>query len=129
MALFHKHLIIRAEVELPPTDADYIANVWMPKFIKDIDMKILMGPWAVYCSVEGNRGLTAACIIETSHVVMHTWDEGEVGMLQFDVYTCGFLDPYDVINSLGEFSPTKVEIKYLDREHGLIELPLPETNL
>lgn len=123
--MFHKHLIIRAEISNPPTDAEDIADRWMKKLIRDIDMKILMGPYAVYCEVPGNRGLTAAAIIETSHIVLHTWDEGQ-GMLQLDVYTCGFLDPYDVINSLNEFEPTKIEMKYLDRENGLIELPVPE---
>ena len=87
-----------------------------------------MGPYAVYSDMEGNRGLTAATIIETSHVVMHIWDETEPAMVQLDVYTCGPLDPYAVVESLKEMDPVHIDMKYLDREHDLVELPLPGTD-
>jgi S-adenosylmethionine/arginine decarboxylase-like enzyme len=127
MALVHKHLIIRAEcLDLPgPDDSEYVSREWLPRLIDRIGMKVLMGPFAIYCPVEGNRGMTAVAIIETSHIALHTWDEDQVGLLQLDVYTCGPLDPYDVVTSIAEFDPQKVEIKYLDREHNLVELPLP----
>ena len=125
MAQFHKHLIILAEVNKPAVDADYISQTWMPKLIDRIGMKTLMGPYATYCDVPGNRGLTAVTIIETSHIAMHIWDEQEPAMLQLDVYTCGPLDPYDVVNSLQEMDPDCIEMKYLDREHNLVEIPLP----
>ncbi len=88
-------------------------------------MKTLMGPYAVYCDVVGNRGLTAVTIIETSHIAMHIWDEQSPAMMQLDVYTCGPLDPYDVVEAIAEFDPVSVEMKYLDREHNLVEIPLP----
>jgi S-adenosylmethionine/arginine decarboxylase-like enzyme len=98
----------------------------MPELIDRIGMKILMGPYAVYSDMEGNRGLTAATIIETSHVVMHIWDETSPAVVQLDVYTCGPLDPYDVVAALQEMDPVSIDMKYLDREHDLIELPIPE---
>ncbi len=123
--MFHKHLIIRAEVNNPLTCADTVSNVWMPNLIDKIGMKTLMGPYAVYCNVPGNRGLTAVTIIETSHIAMHIWDEQSPAMMQLDVYTCGPLDPYDVVEAIAEFDPVSVEMKYLDREHDLVEIPLP----
>jgi len=45
-------------------------------------------------------------------------------LMQLDVYTCGPLDPYHVVEALKEWNPVKVEMKYLDREHGLSELPI-----
>jgi len=124
--LQHKHLMIRAEVENPPTDAAYMQTEWFPNLIRSIGMDVLMGPYTVYFDeVEGNRGFTGVAIIKTSHIAMHTWDECSPGLLQLDVYTCGCLDPYDVIESIKEFNPTKIEMKYLDREHGFTELPLP----
>ena len=83
-----------------------------------------MGPYAVYSEVEGNRGITAVAIIETSHIALHVWDEDDPAMLQLDVYTCGPLDPILVVAALDEFDPIKVEMKYLDREHNLVEIPL-----
>jgi S-adenosylmethionine/arginine decarboxylase-like enzyme len=123
MALFHKHLIIRAELAKPPTCAESIQE-WMKKLVDKIDMKILMGPYAVYSDMVGNRGLTAVTIIETSHIAMHVWDEDEPALMQLDVYTCSTLDPYDVVTAIQDFEPTKVEMKYIDREHNLVEIPL-----
>jgi S-adenosylmethionine/arginine decarboxylase-like enzyme len=48
---------------------------WMRDFVESIGMKILMGPFAKYLDIPGNRGLTVAAIIETSHIVLHSWDE------------------------------------------------------
>ena len=96
----------------------------MNRLIEKIGMKVMMGPFAKYLNVEGNRGLTAVAIIETSHIALHVWDEDDPALVQLDVYTCGNLDPYDVVNAIQEFEPTKIEMKYLDRENGLSELPI-----
>ena len=84
----------------------------------------MMGPYAAYSDMIGNRGLTAVTIIETSHIVIHVWDESQPALMQLDVYTCSTLDPYDVMEAIQEFSPVNVQMKYLDREHDLTELPL-----
>jgi S-adenosylmethionine/arginine decarboxylase-like enzyme len=123
MAVVHKHLIIRAEVGNPLKE-EQLAIDWMNKLIDKIGMKVMMGPFAKYLDVVGNRGLTAVAIIETSHIALHVWDEDKPALLQLDVYTCGPLDPYDVVEALREFHPVKIEMKYLDRENKLIELPL-----
>jgi len=123
MAVVHKHLIIRAEVGNPLKE-EQLAIDWMNRLIHKIGMKVMMGPFAKYLNVEGNRGLTAVAIIETSHIALHVWDEDKPALLQLDVYTCGPLDPYDVVEALREFHPVKIEMKYLDRENKLIELPL-----
>ena len=72
--LEHKHIIIRAEV-LDPPRAEKPASEQVENLINNIGMKIMMGPYAKYCHMEGNRGLTVATIIETSHIVLHSWDE------------------------------------------------------
>ena len=123
--MYHKHLIIRAEVNNPLMSAEKVSQEWMPALIDKIGMKILMGPYAVYSNVVGNRGLTAVTIIETSHIAMHIWDEMSPALMQLDVYTCGSLDPYDIVDSIAEFDPVSIEMKYLDREHNLVEIPIP----
>jgi S-adenosylmethionine/arginine decarboxylase-like enzyme len=123
MAIVHKHLIIRAEVKNPVKNTED-AKSWMTKLIDTIGMKIMMGPYANYLDVPGNRGITTVAIIETSHIAMHVWDEDDPALVQLDVYTCGPLDPYDVVKALRDFHPVKIEMKYLDRENKLIELPL-----
>ena len=59
----------------------------LKRLIKDIDMKILGGPYLKYCDNIGNRGLTAVTIIETSHIAMHVWDEDNPSLVQLDVYS------------------------------------------
>lgn len=123
MAVFHKHLIIRAEVKNPIKDEQQ-AIKWVKDLIEKIGMNVMMGPFAKYLDVAGNRGLTAVAIIETSHIALHVWDEDDPALIQLDVYTCGPLDPYDVVSAIRDFHPVKIEMKYLDREQGLTELPL-----
>jgi len=119
--LEHKHLIARAEVLNPPRDEKQTSEQ-ITDLIERIGMKILMGPYAKYVNMEGNRGLTIATIIETSHVVMHTWDETDPAVIQLDVYTCGPLEPQIVIDWLNQYQPVKIDHKYLDREFDIKEL-------
>ena len=119
MAKFHKHLIIRAEINAPAVDPTYISETWMPNLIDRIGMKTLMGPYATYCDVPGNRGLTAVTIIETSHIAMHIWDEESPAMMQLDVYTCGSLTPKVVIDYLNIFVIVESEYVIFDREAEL----------
>ena len=119
--LQHKHLIVRSEVAKPPISAEQIVG-WAKKLIEDIGMKIMMGPYAKYCEMEGNRGLTCVTIIETSHVAIHVWDEGSPGLVQLDVYTCGELDKQIIFDALEKWDPVKIDYKYLDREKGFTEL-------
>lgn len=119
--LQHKHLLIRAEVNKPPHDEEHIKE-WFKNLISSIDMKLLRGPISAYVDVPGNKGLTCVSIIETSHIAMHVWDETNPGLMQLDVYTCGAFDPEKVFAAIQEFEPTKIDFKYLDREHGFEEL-------
>ena len=116
--LEHKHLIVRAELNEPPYQPHHI-KLWMQDLVKKIDMNILMGPYAVYSEMEGNAGLTAVTIIETSHIALHVWDEVKPALMQLDVYTCSTLDINDVFEAIKVWDPTKIEHKYIDREHGL----------
>lgn len=123
--LEHKHLIVRAELLNPPT-CDIEIQDWMKTLVNTIGMKILMGPYAIYSDMVGNRGLTAVTIIETSHIAMHVWDEDNPALMQLDVYTCSTLNIEDVFEALDEFAPVHVQYKYIDREN---ELTLLQTGI
>jgi len=120
--LVHKHLIVRAEVYRPPMDEDILRR-WLEEFISEIGMKVMMGPYVKYSNMIGNRGITGAAIIETSHIVMHVWDEVHPALMQFDVYSCGEFDPETICKKIEkDFTVHKIEYKFLDREHDLKEL-------
>ena len=120
--LVHKHLIIRAEAINPPVDEEQLQN-WLIEFIESINMKIMMGPYVKYCNMKGNRGITGVAVIETSHIVMHVWDEPNPALMQFDVYSCGDFNHTDICKKIMEdFDIHKIEYKYLNRETGLQDI-------
>ena len=111
-------MIIRAEVLNPPTNENTASNQ-IQTLIDRIGMKVLMGPFAKYVEMKGNRGLTVAAIIETSHIVLHSWDETDPALIQLDVYTCSNLSKQVVFDSLKPFAPLNIDYKFLDRETSL----------
>jgi len=120
--LVHKHLIVRAEAINPPMNEEFLTT-WLQDFIKYINMKVLMGPYVIYHNVPGNRGITGAAIIETSHIVMHVWDEPSPALMQFDVYSCGEFDPEQICRLIQrDFEITKIDYKFLDRENDLTDV-------
>ena len=117
--LIHKHLIIRAEANRVPTDEEQL-TIWLTEFIDSIGMKILMGPYVKYCTMEGNRGITGIAVIETSHIAIHVWDEPNPALMQIDVYSCAEFDPYKIAEKIkNDFDVVKIDYKYLNRETGL----------
>lgn len=119
--LVHKHLIIRAEVDQAPSSESWVTD-WLKHIVKRLDMKVCAGPIAKYVDMPGNKGLTAVVIIETSHIAIHCWDEPSPNLIQFDVYSCGEFDPEVILAEVEQFGLRKIEYKFLDREHGLIEI-------
>ena len=118
----HKHLIVRAEVNNPPTSESEVSN-FLEDVVNALDMNILDGPHVSYVETEGNRGATGVVIIETSHCAIHVWDEPDPSLVQLDVYTCGELVPKVIFDMIKDrFDPVKIEHKYLDRENSLIEV-------
>ena len=115
--LKHKHLLVRAEVLDPPKDLKMMKK-WTKNLIKDINMKILAGPYAKYCDVKGNRGLTCVTIIETSHITLHSWDEKNPALVQLDVYSCKELDETIVFDYVYKFMPVRMSYRYFDRENN-----------
>ncbi len=119
--LVHKHLLIKAEVQNPPTDEEQTIS-WMKKLIDKINMNILAGPYSSKVSKKGNKGLSGVAIIDTSHISIHTWDEKQPALIQLDVYSCKEFKKSDVIDCLDDFKPVTVEYKYFDRETNFIEV-------
>ena len=118
--LFHKHLLVNAKVKNPMRSEDEAIN-FLTRLVEKIDMKIIKGPFASYVDKEGNKGLTAIVMIETSHIAFHIWDEMDPSLVQFDLYTCGALDLEKVIQEFDEaFYVVSMDYQLFDRENGFI---------
>jgi S-adenosylmethionine/arginine decarboxylase-like enzyme len=119
--IYHKHLLVNAKVKNPMNTEEQGVD-FLNDLVKKIDMKILRGPFASYVDKDGNKGLTAIVMIETSHIAFHIWDEVDPALLQFDLYTCGSLDLDKVINIISSaFSIESMEYILFDRENGFVE--------
>ena len=123
MELVHKHIILRIEAKKPPTESEL--KPWVLTLVEKIGMVVLAGPISAdVTTMPGNCGPTCVCIIETSHIACHVWNESDPALIQLDVYTCGPFDPHAVIEHIQIWEPTKVEYKYLDRESSLKEIEI-----
>ena len=121
MQLDHKHLVLRAEVtDCPAEESLHEILEWMKTLIKKIDMKLMQGPTISYVDQPGNRGTTCMALIETSHIVIHIWDESDPGLIQLDIYSYKEFQLDIVMNHIKQyFSVLKLEYKYLDRTSGM----------
>ena len=100
----------------PKKEALHEILEWMKQLIDKIDMKLMQGPSITYVDQPGNRGTTCMALIETSHIVIHIWDETNPGLLQLDIYSCKEFDLKLVVTHLEEyFNVSKMQYKFLDR--------------
>jgi len=108
--------MVRANVANPPQDEESVV-AWLAELVEFLGMKIVKGPFASYINVKGNCGMTATVMIETSHIAFHVWDETNPSLLQFDIYTCGQLDPQGVLTQINNyFGCLSYEYIVYDRE-------------
>ena len=121
--LIHRHLIVRALVANPPRDCRAV-DTWLCELCELIGMHLLAGPITARVEDVGNQGVTGVCIISTSHIAVHVWDETDPAVIQLDVYTCATLDPHSVIRHLDQFSPVNIDTHYLDRDTALSVIPM-----
>jgi len=122
MAIKHLQQIIIGQVTNPPTDVDVVKQ-FMRDLVEAIGMKRLIEPQAVYVEAVGNKGMTSCVLIETSHIAWHVWDEQTPGLLQFDLYTCGDLNPDQVLSIVKDFfGLTTYSMKVFNRAEELNEI-------
>ena len=101
-----------------PTSEQVVID-WLQNFVERIGMKVIQGPFVSMVTAEGNHGLTASVMIETSHIAFHIWDEMEPSLLQFDLYTCSELNVPFVLDTIESFFKfTEYQYIVLDRENG-----------
>ena len=67
MTVQHKHLIVRAEINKPPTNQKW-AHTWLTDLVSKIGMQICQGPITTYLDMPGNRGLKAQYILKIDSI-------------------------------------------------------------
>jgi len=115
--MMHKHLLVSCGFEKTPFNSTIFTQKWIADLVKSIDMKILYAPRAVMCDKEGNEGISAFCLITTSHICLHSWEKTDPNLVQLDVYSCKDYDINIIINKLKKFNPTSLKYKIIDRDN------------
>ena len=119
----HKHLLLQARFSARGRVESYY-ETWMRLLVSKIGMRELSPPAAIRSHVKGNKGITCSCMITTSHIVLHTWEDTHPGLLQLDVYSCKDFEIEKVVEHLKSLwlDEDTVQYKFLDRENGFLEL-------
>jgi S-adenosylmethionine/arginine decarboxylase-like enzyme len=124
--LQHKHLLLNTTIKTPIKES-FEAIEFLEDLVESIDMKIVQGPFASYVTAEGNRGVTAIVMIETSHIAFHIWDEKQPAEMKFDLYTCGELDSAKVLQMVDKkFGLIEASWMVLDREDGFVPIEIQD---
>ena len=120
----HIHMIMKAKSDILDQPIELYED-WIKSLVSDLNMKLLnttqgFNPVSAVCDTRDNEGITIAALIETSHIVLHTWHlKGE---LQLDVYTCGVFDKKTIENALDELGAFNRKMRIFDRKYDLIEM-------
>mgnify|MGYP002052841996 CR=1 FL=1 len=88
---------------------------WISNLVKVIDMKELLPPQSARSEDLGNEGVSAFCIITTSHICLHSWEKTDPNLVQLDVYSCKDFDQFLIHEELKKFNPIRLGSKYLNR--------------
>jgi len=111
----HKHVILRAYVNNPPTNATALSE-WCTDVITSVGMKCIGGPLVVHSDMEGNAGYTAVAILDFSHLAIHSWDEIFPALIEFDLFSCKDFDVNIILNKMNEFDIVSYSTLVVDRD-------------
>lgn len=114
MAKTHKHLLVDATLNKPPTDPRAVED-WLRRLVKAVDMEIFIEPQAKYCDDPTNAGVTGFVVITTSHASLHVWSEEYQPFAKFDLYSCREFNVNDFLDMIKEFDPVTVSYTVIDR--------------
>jgi len=111
----HKHLLVNATFKKTPFTNELFTESWIKNLVDIIEMQILYKPIAVRCEEKNNEGISAFCLITTSHIALHSWEKKDPNLVQLDVYSCKKFDQHLIENELKKFSPIRIGSHFLDR--------------
>ena len=112
----HKHLLLNATFEKTPFLDIKFTESWLRHVVNIIDMEILHAPVAVKCNEKDNEGISAFCLITTSHISLHSWEKRSPNLLQLDIYSCKDFSQSIIEKELQKFQPLSLGCKFLDRK-------------
>lgn len=119
--LEHKHFIATGRCARTFRSPEVLED-WVIRLIDALHMKVLYGPFSMYCDIEGNKGITSVTLLTTSHIIVHIFEEdNNDSEVQLDVYSCSVIDLEVIFSFLEELNISEVSYKFLDRATDLTD--------
>ena len=119
---YHQHLLMKVWLTNPPNRVSDL-NEWFIQLVHKVKMEVVGGPTSVYVDYPGNEGLTGTVTLATSHASIHIWDNLELPMVQFDIYSCKSFTLEQVMECFESFGLTRSEWIMIDRNSKPIITP------
>lgn len=116
--LIHKHLLITAYIDNPPTSEE-VGKQWLLELVDKIGMEVFMQPVCKFDDQPDNLGLTGVIGLTTSHISFHAWSKSDTvkqPFINIDVYSCKEFDHDIVINHLQPFGLLDVDWQVIMRD-------------
>ena len=98
----HLHLLVKGYILIPPKDNIEKLNDFLTNLVERVRMKVIAGPTSVYVDYPGNEGATGTITLATSHASIHIWDNIIPSLIQFDLYSCSYFEPNEVISCIND---------------------------
>lgn len=111
---YHQHLLMKVWLTNPPNKVS-VLNEWFIQLVHKVKMEVVGGPTSVYVDFPGNEGLTGTVTLATSHSSIHIWDNYELPMAQFDIYSCKSFSLEDVMEHFKPWGMVRAEWVMIDR--------------
>ncbi len=111
----HKHLLVNCTFKETPFKDEGFTESWLEEIVDKIDMEILYPAKAVKCNDKDNEGITAFCMITTSHLCLHSWETTEPNLVQLDVYSCKDFSQEIILDAIRELKPIRLGCKFINR--------------
>ena len=112
----NRHMIVTAELDNCPDNPPWV-DEWLDQLA---DLLELGGVASKAEAVLTDAGILAAVMCNHGHIVVLFLEE--VGRMQMDIYSQGYISKTYIAVQLECLEPTRIEHKFIDRESGMVRL-------